>query len=211
MNWQRKNSVFTGEFACCRLGHKRTAGTLHAGSAVGGSEAIACDKVRINPLVRGLWNRKIEHMKTQHPVLQFMLLWRWVSHTELLMSETAEDNGSADDPALKTLEDVCAKYNIGDDIWSSVVSNFFPMMKGMFGMSASFTEGAPKASWPGFKDEPLSHTELFEAMSAWFDRWMALDKAGQTLAMAMMFMVAEGNLPMVRTLHEKYSADLSLG
>ena len=45
MNWQRKNSVFTGEFACCRLGHKRAAGTLHAGSK-------AADKVRVRVRVR---------------------------------------------------------------------------------------------------------------------------------------------------------------
>ena len=48
MNWQRKNSVFTGEFACCRLGHKRTAGTLHAGSKAadkgGGTMTMPCDR-----------------------------------------------------------------------------------------------------------------------------------------------------------------------
>ena len=137
MNWQRKNSVFTGEFACCRLGHKRTAGTLHAGSKAAdkGGGTIPCDRKRIKPLVRALWDRKIAHLKTQHPILQFMLLWRWVSHTELLMSEHSEDDGAADDPALRTnpnpspnpspspnptpnqalrtLEDIVAKYNIG--------------------------------------------------------------------------------------------------
>ena len=124
MNWQRKNSVFTGEFACCRLGHKRTAGTLHAGSkAADTGGLIPCDKGRIKPLVRALWERKIAHMKTQHPVLQWMLLWRWVTHTELLMSENAEDDGSADDPALSTLEDIVAKYNIGDDVWFGVVTD----------------------------------------------------------------------------------------
>jgi hypothetical protein len=122
MNWQRKNSVFTGEFACCRLGHKRTAGTLHAGSkAADKGGTIPCDKGRIKPLVRALWERKIAHMKTQHPMLQWMLLWRWVTHTELLMSENAEDDGSADDPALSTLEDIITKYNIGDDVWFGVV------------------------------------------------------------------------------------------
>jgi len=212
MNWQRKNSVFTGEFACCRLGHKRTAGTLHAGSkASDKGGVIPCDKVRIKPLVRALWDRKIAHLKTQHPILQFMLLWRWATHTELLMSETAEDDGSADDPALSTLEDIVAKYSIGDDVWFGTVQAVMGMFKGMFGGHPSFTTSAPKASWPGYKEGPIPETEFQDLMYAWFDRWIALDKPGAILAMSMMYMVAEGNLPMVQMLHEKHKVSLTLG
>jgi len=212
MNWQRKNSVFTGEFACCRLGHKRTAGTLHAGSkATDTGGVIACDKVRIKPLVRALWERKIAHMKTQHPVLQWMLRWRWVTHTELLCCENAEDDGSADDPALSTLEDIVAKYAIGDDVWFGVTQAVLPMFKGMFTGHDSFKPSAPKASWAGYTDEPIENTELLELCVAWFDRWLALDKPAMTLAMSMMYMVAEGNLPMVQMLHEKHKVSLTLG
>ena len=36
MLWQRKSSVFTGEFACCSLGHKRT-------GRDGTEMAVTCD------------------------------------------------------------------------------------------------------------------------------------------------------------------------
>lgn len=213
MNWQRKNSVFTGEFACCRLGHKRTAGTLHAGSKAAdkGGGTMPCDRKRIKPLVRALWDRKIAHIKTQHPILQFMLLWRWVSHTELLMSEHAEDDGAADDPALHTLEDIVAKYNIGDDVWFGTVQAVVGMLKAMFQTHPSFTPSAPKASWPGHREGTFSETELLDLLNAWIDRWLALDKPGLILAISMMFMVGEGNLPMVRMLHEKHQVSLTLG
>ena len=75
------------------------------------------------------------------------------------------------------------------------------MFKGMFGGHPSFTTSAPKASWPGYKEGPIPETEFQDLMYAWFDRWIALDKPGAILAMSMMYMVAEGNLPMVQMLH----------
>jgi hypothetical protein len=49
------------------------------------------------------------------------------------------------------------------------------MLKGVFFLAhPSFTPSVPKASWPGYKEGPLSETELKDLMLAWFDRWTAL-------------------------------------
>lgn len=204
MMWQRQASVFTGEFACCRLGHK------------GGHGApITCDKDRIRPLVRGLWDRKVAHLKTQNPLIQFMLLWRWASHVELMMAETPADDGHTDDPNLHTLDDVLAKYECGTSEepaagYFGVLNMFFPMMKQMFGAHPSFAPEAPRAKWPGKQDE-FTNTEFQAAFLEWTAKWEAMDAKTQALAVALMFMVAEGNLPMVQKLHTEYGADLSWG
>ena len=58
-----------GVIAAC-LGHRRP------GSADGaeGSLAVTCDKARIRPLVRGLWERKIAHLNTMPPFVRFGFL-----------------------------------------------------------------------------------------------------------------------------------------
>ena len=51
-----------------------------------------------------------------------------------------------------------------------------------FAPHPSFTPSVPKASWPGYKEGPLSETELKDLMLAWFDRWIALvSRSPQTL------------------------------
>ena len=44
---------------------------------------VACDKTRIRPLVRALWQRKIQHLSSMPPVIRWLFHWRWASHTEV--------------------------------------------------------------------------------------------------------------------------------
>ena len=119
MLWQRKNSVFNGEFACCRLGHKST-------GADGTVRELQCDKARIRPLVKGLWERKNAHLKKMHPMIRFFFQWRWATHQYLMMAEEVDDSGEADDPAMQTLDDYKKRYVLDTE--------FFDVFKSLIGM-----------------------------------------------------------------------------
>ena len=55
VGFQRKTSVFTGEFTCCRLNHQST--TVDE-DGVEVTVTIPCDKERIRPMVEALWGEK---------------------------------------------------------------------------------------------------------------------------------------------------------
>jgi hypothetical protein len=199
MIWQRKSSIFTGEFACCRLGHKRK-------GKDGEMINVTCDKTRIRPLVRALWERKIAHLATMPAMVRWLFHWRWASHTEIMMSDFAEDVEESTDPNLDTLEDVCDKYLIDEAHRQTYL--------GMMGMMGPMFFQHPSVNEP--EDTPVSGgggATFMPQMEAWFARW---SKAAESLesyqvAWAVSYMVAEGNVRMLEKLHKHYGADLTLG
>ena len=119
-------SVFTGEFACCRLGHKRK-------SKTGELMTVTCDKTRIRPLVRALWDRKIAHLATLPPFIRWMFHWRWASHTDMMMSDWSEDVEDSTDQTVHTLEDMAKKYIIDEphrQTYHALMGMFKPMFLG---------------------------------------------------------------------------------
>jgi len=200
MLWQRKSSIFTGEFACCRLGHKRKS------SETGELIEVSCDKNRIRPLVRALWDRKNAHLAAAPPFVRWVFHWRWVSNTDLMMSEFAEDVPECNDTSVQTLEDMAKKYVI-DETHRAVFNSMMPMFKGMFNQHPSFHEP---------EDTPVTGgggETLRPSMEAWLDKWcvLAQDHHKYQLAWATCFAVAEGNRRMLEILHEEYGADLTVG
>jgi hypothetical protein len=202
MKWQRKASVFTGQFTCCRLGHRRP------GSADGaeGSLAVTCDKARIRPLVRGLWERKIAHLKTMPPFVRFGFLWRWVSHMDIMMSDYVEDVEEVTDGSLCSLQDVIDKYWIHEYHRATCAMWLVGLKKRMAAHpTTSEPEDSPAAGGGGATIGPR--------MAAWVDRWLEVttDLERYQLAVATCYAVAEGNLRVLRLLHETHGADLTLG
>lgn len=199
MLWQRKSSIFTGEFACCRLGHKRT-------NKEGESLNVTCDKTRIRPLVRALWDRKNTHLAEMHPFIRWIFHWRWASHTDIMMSDFSEDTAQSNDPSVQTLADMVQKYML-DETSQAVAKSFIGMMKGMFGMHPSFTEpdDTPIAGGGG--------AAVAEQFNAWVDKWLTVTESLEAyqVAMAVCFAVAEGNMGMLEKLHKEHNADLTLG
>ena len=199
MLWQRKSSVFTGEFACCRLGHKRKG---KGGELIN----VTCDKTRIRPLVKALWDRKIAHLAQLPPFIRWLFHWRWASHSHMMMSDFSEDVDEVNDQDVSTLEDMVDKYLINDE-HIQTFNNLMPMFKGVFQAHPSFQEPA---------DTPISGgggEDFMPDMMAWLGKWidLAKDLKGYQLAWAVCFAVAEGNLRMLEILHKEYGADLTLG
>ena len=199
MLWQRKSSVFTGEFACCRLGHKRT-------GRDGTEMAVTCDKTRIRPLVRALWDRKIHHLSSLAPFLRWIFHWRWASHTDIMMSDFIEDTAQANDPSVTTLDGMVRKYLI-DQTSADVFNGFMGMIQGMFAMHPSATEpdDTPAAGGGG--------SVIMPQLEAWLGKWIEVgkDMGKYQVAMSVCFAVAEGNLAMLEKLHKEHGADLTLG
>lgn len=193
MLWQRKCSVFTGEFACCRLGHKRT-------DADGKEWTWPCDKDRIRPLVKGMWERKIAHMRTMAPVVRFLFSWRWISHYKLMMAGESDDLGETDHTEMKGYAEMVEKYVL-DDSFAATYGGFSEMIRGAFSMH------------PGFAKEDPKGPELWAQCEAWMDKWKALMPVKKDLlsAFVMGYAVAEGNEPLVRKLHEVDGVSLDLG
>lgn len=199
MLWQRKNSVFTGEFACCRLGHKRkgTKGELMS---------VICDKDRIRPLVRALWDRKIAHLAACGPFVVFLFHWRWASHADMMMADVSDDVEECNDQLTRTLDDMICKYAL-DETHRTTFHSMFPMFSAMFTAHPSMDEpeGTPCTGGAG----SAMKAQLIE----WFDKWdaVAADSRKYQVAWATCFAVAEGNLRMLQLLHEEHGADLTLG
>ena len=193
----RKNSVLNGEFACCALGHKKT-------FANGVCVEIPCDKKRLKPFCISLWDRKCDHFKTASPYVQFMYFWRYKSHVWMMQAETFDDTAeSTDDPTLQSLDDIKAKYNLTDeggmfDIYKQLLLMNFGMMKQPMNPDQFCWQGeAGAANLEEFRARIALHTADVE-------------KNGP-INMLLTYMVAEGNLKMVKLLVEKHGADLTLG
>jgi len=193
----RCNSVLNGDFACCALNHEKT-------FADGSTVCIPCDKKRLKPFCVSLWERKCEHMKTASAFVQFMYFWRYKSHVTMMQAETLEDTPeNTEDPALATLEDVKAKYNLADDggMWEAYKS-LMAMNWGMMKMP----QNPDMFCWQG--DEGRANLEAFRSR---VDRHAADVERNGMVNLLLTYMVAEGNLKMVKLLVEEHGADLSLG
>ncbi|KAH8098657.1 hypothetical protein JL720_1616 [Aureococcus anophagefferens] len=180
----RCNSVLNGDFACCALNHEKT-------FADGSTVCIPCDKKRLKPFCVSLWERKCEHMKTASAFVQFTYFWRYKSHVTMMQAETLEDTPeNTEDPALATLEDVKAKYNLADDggMWEAYKS-LMAMNWGMMKMPQN----------PDMRS------------GSRVDRHAADVEKNGMVNLLLTYMVAEGNLKMVKLLVEEHGADLSLG
>jgi len=200
MNWQRKNSVFTGEFACCRLGHKRT-------KTAGEIATVTCDKTRIRPLVRALFERKNAHMARMHPFVKNLFRWRYVSHMDIMMSDYSEDTAHSNDPDVNSLDDMVRKYQYGEMDLLLFFSGFLPMLRLMIISSPSVNEpdDSPVAGGGG--------AAILTQANAWVDKWAKACETLEGFQVAHMtsMAVAEGNLGMLEKLHKEHNADLTLG
>ena len=199
MLWQRKSSVFTGEFACCRLGHKRK-------DKQGEVITVTCDKTRIRPLVKSLWERKVAHLARLPPFYRWMFHWRWTSHSDMMMSDFVEDCDDATDTRLETLEDLIEKYMIHEDHRQTFIAlwaNFRPMFEGHPSFLEPDDTEVSGGGGPAFKEQ----------MSEWFTKWekCAEDLKAYQIAWATSYATAEGNLKMLKKLHTEYGADLTMG
>ena len=94
---------------------------------------VTCDKTRIRPLVRALWDRKIAHLATLPPFIRWMFHWRWASHTDMMMSDWSEDVEDSTDQTVHTLEDMVKKYIIDEphrQTYHALMGMFKPMFLG---------------------------------------------------------------------------------
>ncbi|KAH8052473.1 hypothetical protein JL722_10016 [Aureococcus anophagefferens] len=122
----------------------------------------------------------------------------------MMQAETLEDTPeNTEDPALATLEDVKAKYNLADDggMWEAYKS-LMAMNWGMMKMP----QNPDMFCWRG--DEGRANLEAFRSR---VDRHAADVEKNGMVNLLLTYMVAEGNLKMVKLLVEEHGADLSLG
>jgi hypothetical protein len=197
MCWQRRFSVFNGAFACCRLGHtiKKEDGT---------ERCLPCDKARIRPLVEGMWARKVAHLSIAHPMVKFLFMWRWASHAHMMQAKVPEDCEENDDPSLCTRDDIIRKYSMDETILGLQQMFAGQMLPAMTSEHASFKAGAHESS-------DQTGEQLWEMARGWYEKWGKMSPDEILNPMAMSFMVAEGNLAMVKLLHEEHGASLDEG
>mmetsp|Transcript_34201 Transcript_34201/g.75119 ORF Transcript_34201/g.75119 Transcript_34201/m.75119 type:complete len:839 (-) Transcript_34201:132-2648(-) len=189
---QRANSIFTGEFTCCALNHQKTA---HDGTTI----TIPCDKEAIRPIVSGLWRRKIELMKRGAPGVRHAIAWRYISHQKLMQAESVEDTEENNDaPELQTLDDVKSKYMLNDP---ECAPTLLRIMEDWW-RETDFTSGDWVAD---------DGAERLADLRVRTDKWAAVLREGNVLPLALLYVVAEGNLRMTKLLVETHGADAALG
>lgn len=210
----RHNSVLNGDFACCALDHKKT-------FANGSTVCIPCDKARLKPFCVSLWERKCGHMNTAGPFVQcdprvmstgvglifshrFMYFWRYKSHVTMMQAESLDDSAeNSDDPGLRTIDDIKAKYELADD------GGMWEVFKGMMLMNYGMMKAPMNPDqfcWSG--DVGAANLESFRSR---LDRHIEAVEKNGVINLLLTYMVAEGNLGMVKLLVEEHGGDLTLG
>ncbi|KAL1508797.1 hypothetical protein AB1Y20_004892 [Prymnesium parvum] len=193
MYWQRGTSIFTGEFSCCRLGHK----AVVVEDGVERTVAIPCDKERIRPMVASLWDRKIRHIASLPLEVNCLMLWRWVSHRRMMLADEPGDSPANDDPSVQSLCDVVKKYFILVQGKQAFLDNMAWQLDAHVQMSKLYFDG------------PQQETATLLRM---IDQWRALlsDPDRLLVQLALLYVGAEGNARMVRRIHKEHNADLHL-
>ena len=120
----RSQTVMNGDFACCSLNHQKT---FEDGTVLD----LPCDKDRIRPFCRSMWQRKSNHFLGGSPMVRHLFAWRYISHMKLMMATSLEDSPeNNDDPLLTDLGSIRRKYFMNEPEW-----------KGMMQMMANFPIG----------------------------------------------------------------------
>ena len=72
----RSQTILNGEFACCSLNHQKTFddGTVHC---------LPCDKDRIRPFCKKMWQRKANHFSAGSAMVRQLYAWRYLSHMQI--------------------------------------------------------------------------------------------------------------------------------
>lgn len=185
MNWQRRTSIFNGDFTCCSRNH--TAISIENG--VQTEIRLPCDKVRVWQMVEGLWDRKICHVAKMPAEVNRFLLWRLISHKQMMLVHSPEDVHTNDDESLKTVCDVVKKYKLMADgkeaflrwhAWE--LDAHIQVSHQMYDMTCSQSQ----------------------ALLSYINPWRELLSHPNKLLVqvALLYMTAEGNLRMVRVLHQ---------
>eukprot|EP00947_MAST-08B_sp_MAST-8B-sp1_P002105 g2105.t1 len=215
----RSQSVMNGDFACCSLGHKKT---FDDGTVL----CLPCDKDRIKPFCKQMWERKSNHFMAGSPFTRHIYAWRYISHMKLMMATTPDDTPeNNEDPLINTLEDVKTKYFMGEECWQQMMlmAAYFPMKMGPMGIQkfGDFGQMGGKetvADPDGLHPPILSYEDNMADLKARGDRLAAaVQQEGDEkyVSTALAYMVAEGDLRMVKRLVETYGpekgADVTLG
>jgi len=126
-----------------------------------------------------------------------LLGWRYISHQFLLQANSAEDTDeNNDDPSLQTLDDICAKYSLRDP---ECLSTMTELLRSVV---------APRPGQVFDGDDGAARAAELQARA---ERILAHFHAGDVLPLATLYMVAEGNVRMLRVLVEQHGADPALG
>ncbi|KAL1528252.1 hypothetical protein AB1Y20_009610 [Prymnesium parvum] len=193
LHWQQRTSVFNGDFSCCRLNHEVT-------STVNGVEVktcIPCDKERIRPMVARMWDRKIKHEASMPLDVVGVVLWRWISHKSIMLADTREDDGSHEDQTLNSLEDICSKYFLLKEGMDGFIKNQHWQLLQHDEFTVLF--------FPPIADVWME--EYKKQMQKWRD--LVTNEPDKALVgVALQCAVGEGNVKMVRLLHQEHGADL---
>ena len=213
----RSQTVMNGDFACCSLGHKKV---FDDGTEI----TIPCDKDRIRPFCRQLWQRKSNHFMGGSPMVRHFYAWRYISHMTLMLSTTEDDSPeNNDDPLLKTLDDIKAKYFMDEPEYIGMMGMMavYPAMLGEKIVEKVGDKGqlGSKEFIPGKKSDGLNVGQLTKedniaelmARGARLQESLARDGEAKYVNHALAMMIAEGNLKMVKMLVEEMGADVTLG
>mmetsp|Transcript_74488 Transcript_74488/g.223935 ORF Transcript_74488/g.223935 Transcript_74488/m.223935 type:complete len:290 (-) Transcript_74488:188-1057(-) len=151
-------------------------------------------------MVAALWERKIRHLTSMSLEENCLLLWRWISHKRMMLSDDAADDVASgedhDDPDLTTFCQVVSRYRLLAYGKQDFVDNQRWQIEALF---ARTTEA--------FSDLPQ---EIQQQATQHILRWRELLTQPRKLLVqaAMQCVTAEGNLRMLRRLHEEEGGDL---
>jgi hypothetical protein len=200
----RSQTVMNGDFACCSLDHKKV---FDDGTVL----CLPCDKDRIRPFCRSMWQRKSNHFSAGNPFTRHMFAWRYISHMTLMLATGVEDTPTNnDDPLLSTLDDIKRKYFMDEPEWAGMMTMMsgFPLHLGMGMLQKTGDSGQLGAQEfiPGNVADGYNVGQLTQA-----DNMSDLKVRGERLAAALQqegeakyvnhalaMMIAEGNLKMVQ-------------
>lgn len=207
----RSQTVMNGDFACCSLDHKKT-------FADGTTICLPCDKDRIRPFCRSMWQRKANHFLGGGAMVRHFFAWRYISHMTLMMSTTTEDTpANNDDPLVKGLDDIKSKYFMDEPEWQGMMEQMavYPAMLGQNMLNAVGDDGQlgaaefiPGKVTEGMNVGQLTREDNVAELGARGEKLQAaLKQEGQAKYVnhALAMMIAEGNLKMVKVRWTSFS------
>lgn len=129
---------------------------------------------------------------------------RYKSHVTMMQADSLDDSAeNSDDPNLRTIDDIKAKYDLADNggMWES----YKEILKMNYGMMKA-PMNPDQFCWQG----DVGAANL-ESLRSRVDRHIEAAEKNGVINMLLTYMVAEGNLRMVTLLVEEHGADLTLG
>ena len=205
---QINNTVFNGNFACCSLGHKKT-------FADGTEIVVPCDKLRFKCFWQSIWQRKCNHFAAAGDFIKHLFAFRYITHMKLMMADEDGDTPSnTEDNLVTSLDDILDKYWMRDASYKPIMTFVSGISKGLImehPLNKETPEGLPAEDCPPHPSGPFLSLEANLAeYAARGDRVReALGRDGDAglVNHALFYMVAEGNLAMVKLLVEEHGAE----